>query len=181
MEICWGNLEGVRLTNSGMFVKYKDRKRFCVLKYFESCKNCGEPFLAPAYNKKSQFCSHKCQITGLHNPLVCPETKARHKKSAENTKLFGENHPNWKGGIHKEHNGYIGVYNGRNKRASTEHRKIAEIVMGRCLKTNEVVHHINGVKNDNRKCNLLVCDAAYHHWLERKMSNLYKKEHFGAI
>ena len=80
---------------------------------------------------------------------------------------------NWKGGSH--HNeGYVRL----NGTKCYEHRSIAERVLGRPLKQNEVVHHINGNKADNRNCNLLICDVGYHFWLHQRMAHLYQREHF---
>lgn len=69
---------------------------------------------------------------------------------------------------------------GRTIRRS-EHIVIAEKTLGRHLRDGEVVHHINGNKQDNRNCNLLICDRSYHRWLETKMADLYKQEHFGMM
>lgn len=49
------------------------------------------------------------------------------------------------------------------------HTQIAERVLGRKLKPNEVVHHINMDKRDNRNCNLLICTREYHRSLHVRM------------
>jgi hypothetical protein len=51
-----------------------------------------------------------------------------------------------------------------------EHRKVAEEIIGRRLESWEVVHHINGLRHDNRPSNLCVMDRRdhdrYHAWYD---------------
>jgi hypothetical protein len=77
--------------------------------------------------------------------------------------------------------GYIVTSRGKitgNGQRQYEHRLIVEIILGRKLKKGEMVHHINGIKSDNRNCNLLVCTNSYHKSIHERMSELYMKEHF---
>jgi len=85
---------------------------------------------------------------------------------------FGKDAGNWKGGRHREKRGYITVYAPGHPFAKSgfrvyEHRLVMEQELGRYLKPDEVVHHINGVKDDNRIENLEVKIQGQHiseHW-----------------
>ena len=70
-----------------------------------------------------------------------------------------EKSPAWKGGKTKSKRGYIYIKSPKhlfsNGRGYVfEHRLIMEKFLKRYLEPNEVIHHINGIKNDNRLENL---------------------------
>jgi len=92
----------------------------------------------------------------------------------------------WKGGrSYGNKPGYISIYQGRyengNSLYKAEHILITEAALGRKLRTGEVVHHLNGEGTDNRNCNLLLCDRAYHAHLHQEMGRRYQQEHFCNI
>ena len=59
-----------------------------------------------------------------------------------------ERAPGWKGGKSMSRKGYVvlSIHSGK----KFEHRAVMEEYLGRPLKADEVVHHINGDKTDNR-------------------------------
>jgi len=78
---------------------------------------------------------------------------------AHKGKYKGEKNPAWKGGKTKTGCGYIYIYIPNHPNANLqhyifEHRLVMEKCLGRYLKKNEIVHHIDGNKSNNIITNL---------------------------
>jgi hypothetical protein len=97
--------------------------------------------------------------------------------SAEPLDTSGPNNPNWKGGRVRggEKGNYWLIHSPSHPNASTvgyvlEHRLVMEVVLGRLLDRDEVVHHVNEDPLDNRPENLRVTTQPNHardHAIER--------------
>ena len=93
---------------------------------------------------------------------------------------FLENNCNWRGGITWDEFGYVMVRCEGHPRASKrghyvpEHILVVEAKLGRYLTLDEVVHHRNGEKWDNRPDNLSVMSKAAHTRLHAAMRKLLK-------
>lgn len=86
---------------------------------------------------------------------------------------YGKNHHNWTGGRLKNSYGYIHVLKRGNPMANRhgyilEHRFVMSDHLGRKLDASEHVHHINGIKDDNRIENLQLISPSAHMSLHKK-------------
>ena len=77
---------------------------------------------------------------------------------------YGEKAANWQGGRRKDKSGYVLVYFPESHLSDKdgyvrEHRLVAEQHLGRLLSKIEVIHHINGIKDDNRPENLYLFET----------------------
>jgi len=88
----------------------------------------------------------------------------------------GSLNPYWKGGRSRTGLGYMRILRPEHPRADKsigyvlEHIIIAEKALGRDLPLRAVVHHANQIENDNRNCNLVICeDQGYHNLLHQRL------------
>ena len=99
-------------------------------------------------NQRNKYCSQKCYWETLKRKT-------------------GEKANQWKGGGKKHSYGYILLYKpedvGIRYPYVAEHRLIMEKHIGRPLTRKEIVHHINGIKTDNRIKNLVLCSGNKEH------------------
>ena len=119
-------------------------------------------------NNRGKCCSKKCSNIFKLGKHYSPNTEF--KKGTGRIKAngyilcFSPNHP------FTNNNGYV-----------LEHRLVAEKCLGRLLLKEEVVHHINGIKDDNRPENLYLFETngkhtSFHHNQTILTSNLINNE-----
>jgi hypothetical protein len=116
------------------------------------CEICGKNvYRSVGRYKVSKVCSMKCH-------------GVRMKKLGWSS-MKGSNHWNWKGGKRVRKDGYVMIFAPEHPRAINgeylEHRIVMEKYLGRrlegkCLKDREVVHHIDGNRQNNSINNLML-------------------------
>lgn len=82
--------------------------------------------------------------------------------------MKGAGNPHWKGGRKLDPRGYVEVLcrehpRARNGKYVYEHILVWERIHGTCLSRDFVIHHLNGVKGDNRPENLIALKVGTHH------------------
>ncbi len=169
---------------------------YCICK----CDECGKIFKrGRARLGEKQFCKNDMICygnwlkknfkgnSGSFKKGIIPWMKGKkHTKEAKDKVRkanLGANSSRWKGGRVKR-SGYILVksYDHPNRDIDNnvrEHRLVVEKHLGRYLNKNELVHHINGIRNDNRIENLVVYKRGLHmnkHWeTKHKIAELEKE------
>ena len=126
-------------------------------KYYLQCNFCKKTFMILGYRFNQGlggFCSHSCRAKKLSN--------------FQKGNLLGKNNPAWKGGRTINNFGYVLIHKSNHPSRSSddyvlEHHIIMEQKLGRYLKDDEIVHHINGNKSDNRIENLILTTPKEHH------------------
>lgn len=96
------------------------------------------------------------------------------QKRTKSEQQKGAGGSNWKGGRRKTSSGYIEIYMPNHPNANVrgciyEHDyAIEQSILHRPLNENEVVHHKNRIKDDNRLCNLQLLTKQEHTRLHQK-------------
>lgn len=129
-----------------------------------ACPDCGKEKWVMLSRAKRQGYIIRCR--GCAAKLRAPEQSQR---------MTGSGNYQWKGGRHKTSQGYISVWvppdspyykmarKHKNKRTCVlEHRLVIAQFLGRCLEPWEIVHHFNGMKDDNRIENLFIVNKHIH-------------------
>ena len=159
--------------------------------YPRICQSCGKEFLGyfntrycmecilTHYNEWNRKYTIKQRLRLKETRPTCP--KCGHPMDKRSTqcqacyknelRLTGERSPRWKGGSFKGKDGYVVIHlpptspfyaMTNNNGYVREHRLIMAQHLGRCLTTDEIVHHINGRKSDNRLYNLTLLSRRNH-------------------
>ena len=118
----------------------KMRREWAKSSYPHPCLNCGK------------------MLYGRSNSLRCKECDYKYRWA-----LYRIQNPR------RICDGYVWVFApehqqkcGRKRPSILEHRLIMEQFLNRSLLPSEIVHHLNGIKHDNRPQNLFVTDAHNH-------------------
>lgn len=127
-----------------------------------TCLTCGKEIIMPFWWIKAgrgKYCNPKCYQKSRKgkqgNRLGVKLTEEHKRKIKENSpRLSGRKHPNWKGGK-KKCQGYILIHKPEHPFAESKgyirkNRLVMEEKLGRYLLPEEVVHHINKIKDDDR-------------------------------
>ena len=125
-----------------------------------TCPDCGKTRQVHPYHYKYEGFSRRC----LHCHCLLMNAQKKGKLGA-----------NWKGGRNPTGDGAIRRYIFKdnpffpmiNREEAVggyvlEHRLIIAEYLGRCLKPQEIVHHLNGIRDDNRIENLILVNAQNH-------------------
>lgn len=113
-------------------------------------------------------CGEKTRIP-KRNSTIHNQIKGISLKFINGHNSKGKNNPRWIGGRVQTEHGYVKIWIPEHPKAQKgyvfEHILIAEEVFGKYLPEKAKIHHVNQIKNDNRKENLVICQNLSYHML----------------
>jgi hypothetical protein len=124
--------------------------------------------LANHFNCGASTVSRRLKSLGI---LRTPKQSQRMtiEKGRGGSQIYKKKHghgPCWKGGRKKNPSGYIEVWMPEHPKSSggyvLEHRIVMERMIGRTLDKTEIIHHKNGIRDDNRPENLTIVSRNKH-------------------
>ena len=136
-------------------------------KYCEVCRSLQHERYAQTSEERKRHPCPGCGVTIARTSVQCRTCS----QSGRIQKITGENNYAWKGGRHVDRHGYIHILIGPNQ-YRPEHQLVWEKVNGKPLPEGWIVHHINGIKDDNRLENLRAMPRAAHNDLDRRIEHL---------
>lgn len=131
------------------------------------CRQCGTRFyVIRALAGKRRYCSVPCKNAAARRGQVtrdCDECGTPYTRSASAVGRFcskdcERSHRTGNGQGYLNADGYRVISQGGGRPAKAEHRLLVEALIGRPLLPTETVHHVNGVRHDNRTDGPLLLD-----------------------
>ena len=150
------------------------------------CISCYQPFTSHqpdakycpqcrSGKEKDKHASRKYRWKHHNNCVDCGKritSNAQRCRSCSHTRIGknqrGVNNPRWKGGKRYETDGYVRVLNKSHPKAAKsgyvlEHILVWEEANKMPVPDGHVIHHLNGIRNDNRISNLVALPRRKHH------------------
>ncbi len=172
-------------------------------KVIKKCLKCGKEFKSKLHAKR-KYCSLQCfniartlnltkictgckKIFKVNSNFRLKEVKFCSCKCAGESlkkRYIGSGGPCWKGGVYTSTSGYIRIYSPNHPHKDIKgyvlrSRLVMEKHLGRFLNPIEEIHHINGIRNDDRIENLKLFDTGNEHDSFHSKLNFPKGSIFG--
>jgi len=107
-----------------------------------------------------------CPHCGKERWVVLNRGKPKYQLCAQCTTHIGSKNPHWKGGRSKQPSGYILILAPNHPKAHNnyvrEHVIVWEQAHGKTVPEGWIIHHLNGIKDDNRPRNLVAMPKGKH-------------------
>lgn len=150
-----------------------------IIKKCPTCKKEFKVWISRIRKKRGLYCSRKCMN---ESPIFAEKIRKANRKFPHRfqkghktwnmgkklPEMSGKNHPMWKGGIWHDSDGYIWLLRKEHPRCNKygyilRSHLVAEKYLNRLIQLGEIIHHINGIRNDDRPENLYLFPSAREH------------------